>query len=142
MMTGDLVTFLLAQGPINELVGKGIRPVKSPSGSALPHITLEQIGAKHDRCNAGRTGLANDHYQITAWGRTDAEAEAVAQAISDAIGAAVNVMMGGTAVDHAEVTTERDMPVINASAQAITTFAKQLDVAIWHAEQGAILQVN
>lgn len=81
-MQVELRSLLLADGPLAELVGARIDWGVSPQGAPLPRVTMQLIGDNgQGHVFEGGDGLYQGRVQINCYGKSYAEAAAVASAV-------------------------------------------------------------
>ena len=65
-----LMTYLLAQSGITDLVGTRIHYVKAPQDVAKPYIVFFKVTGPRDHSHDGGTGLANPRFQFSIFSTT------------------------------------------------------------------------
>ncbi len=130
MMTDSLIAWLLAQPPIQSLVGTRIYPSLGQRDDTTPYLVVQQTSGKSPLAMDGPAGYAVDHYTISCWGATVAEATTAAGAVAGAIGGYRGVM-GSVYVQKADVIDQRDALYASPDVETLREFEKQIDVEIW-----------
>lgn len=77
----ELLRTLQGNPGVSELVGNKVFALLIPPGTRLPCVTFQRIGGRPANTLCGHSGLEEIDLQIDAWGRSYAEAKAVAKAV-------------------------------------------------------------
>lgn len=103
-----LVALLLADSGVSALVGTRIYPLKLPQDDGLPAIRFQRISGERVRTLDGPTGLVRPRIQIDAYGKTYAEAKAVAEAV-EALLDGYSGPAGTDQIEAVSLETDRDL---------------------------------
>lgn len=89
-----LQQFLASDATLSSLVGARIRPQKATQGDPTPYVAMSLSGSDRVRTlTEGSTGPCKATFQLEAWGSSEAQADAVRNAIRTAVG------LGATKLD-------------------------------------------
>lgn len=108
-MEADLIAYMLASSALTALVSTRIWPVSRPSNSALPAITVTRISGSPEYADDGEIGVENARVQVDCWGTSYASVAAVADAVTNRMSAAADVVQGSTTFVLVMVDDRRDM---------------------------------
>jgi hypothetical protein len=81
-----LAQLLLSHAPVTAIVGTRVFPERRPQGTDLPCVTYTRIGGSSIQSLDTRDTLAWAQYQVEAWAKDYATAEALAKEIRDRLG--------------------------------------------------------
>jgi hypothetical protein len=84
MIEQDLHDYMTADAGISALVGGKVYPVEMAEEPVYPVITYQKISGAREHTLDGAPTSATPRWQITSWGRTYAEAKALADAVEAA----------------------------------------------------------
>jgi hypothetical protein len=131
-MKAALRSRLLTDAGIAALVGSRIAWAARPRRSELPSIALHLISAPRDYTMAGPSGLVNSRVQVDCWALTNAEADAVADAVNTAL-SGLRAEVNGVQFQGAFLENETDY-TDDASAPDDVLARVSQDYSIWHSE--------
>lgn len=129
MIETDLVAFIKAYAPVNNIINGRIHPMRLPDGAAFPAITYQRIsGPRVKTQQQSSKPLNNPRIQMNCWGGTrwlDAANLAVALKTLDGY----RGMWGTTRIDKVDVANDLDdyEPDLNL-------YVRRVDLIIWHKE--------
>ncbi len=85
---GAIRSHLMADPAVAPLVAARIYPMRLPQSPVLPALTIQLITGRWLISHSGRNSLRpGERYQVDCWSKTADGAEALAEAVVDAIGA-------------------------------------------------------
>lgn len=134
-MKALLTAHLLATAGVTDLVGGAdlarIHWDTLPAADAIPAVILTKIFTDRSRLYAGRIGQTLNRVQMDCWAATRLEADALRDAVLDAIGGLTSpplqfARLEGDPPDRVQVATGPD------AARATSLYAASLDVQLWH----------
>ncbi len=133
-MKAALITYLLAQTAITNLVGTRIRPNKLHSKDTRPAIVVMKGSSDHKRTFDGPIGAADSAFVIRCYGTDSVNADAIADAARLRLDGFGPGTMGTVSVS--EVIVEGDGDVFDKPADGSDDGfdAVDVDVTICHAE--------
>lgn len=129
-----LVARLRAHAGLMGLVGGRVYPRRIPSWQAtLPCLVYTKIEGPRGKILKGNSGVSNPLLQVSAWAATEAQAEAVAVQLRDAL-RPFRGTASGVSVQAISQEDERDSYDPPASAEEVGIYQVSIDVRIWHDE--------
>ena len=133
-LNASLYSFLTAQSPVTDLVSTRIYPAgEAPKTITYPYVTYQRISNRHERHTQGGAALAAPRYEINCWAQSNLDAEAVADAIREAMndfrGAFGSVQSRGCFLESDDSDIE---PPDDGSH--VSKHVTRLDFTIWHTE--------
>lgn len=111
---------VLNQPGVTALIGARLFPQTLPQGAAMPAVTLTRISRVGDQGQTG-PGLPVTRWQFDCWGATQAEADAVAEALIGALDARRDVVPGVSFVEND----------VDGYEPTTTRWRRIVDVMIW-----------
>lgn len=130
-MEEALTNHLLAQAGLVALVGNRITWVRRPQGSALPAVVLHVISRTPGYTMVGPVNATPQRIQTDCWGKTYADAKAVARQVTAALSGA-SMTVGGVAFLGSFKEGERDAFDQGAAGEALK--GVNMDFIIWTRE--------
>lgn len=122
MIEETLVNRLLATPALTALVGDRIKPVRNDEDTALPALSYQLISRSSEYTHDGE-GISSPRYQLTALGRTYAEAVAVI--------AACKIPLSGVRwPDGSSSMCENEMDGWNQQSRGTGVYVRRLDVVV------------
>jgi hypothetical protein len=125
-----IITYLLAQPSVNNLVGSRIYPGTRLQASSLPAITVTRIAGGPLYADDGECDLNNPQLQIDCWGSTYTSAKLLAKAVLAVLSAHVGTS-GTVEIQYIMLDAERDLQETGAN-QSEYLFRTSMDFTIWH----------
>jgi len=112
-ITAALLAYLKTVSAITSLIGSGtaarVYPDDLKQGCDMPAVTLTRVGGSPAMYLGGRSGLNDATFVVTSYGANRAAADALDNAIFDALGSSGNQTMGSVKVtDTAATDGSRD----------------------------------
>lgn len=95
----DLRAAVLAQSSVAALIGARLYPQTLPQGATLPAMTMTLISRVGEQGHSNG-GLALRRWQFDCWGESQADADAVADALVAAMDATADVAAGPSFVEN------------------------------------------
>ncbi len=132
-MKTALITYLLAQTAITNLVGTRIKPNRLDE-TTLPAIVVRKSGGEHIRTFDGPIGCAQPSFTIRCYGTSSLQADAVADAVRLRLDGFGPGTMGTVSVKEVVVEDEDDVFDPPADGSDDGFYAVDVDVRITHAE--------
>jgi len=126
-----LMTYLLAQSGITDIVDTRIYFVKAPQDVAKPYIVFFKVTSPRDHSHDGGTGLANPRFQFSIFSTTYGEAKNIATAVQTALQGYTGTMGGDGGVYVTAVTYEDENDFYENETKL---FHVAVDYAFWHEE--------
>ncbi|MEM9019940.1 MAG: DUF3168 domain-containing protein [Planctomycetota bacterium] len=108
-----------------------IYPQRAPSGTPLPYAVYHRISPERQYHLGGFAGCTRELIQVDAWADTPAEAEAMADALIDAM-EVQQVQAGGILIESIELQSQRDTDQDPQDGRDLPVFGSSLDFRIWH----------
>jgi len=126
-----LMTFLLAQTGITDLVGTRIHFVQAPQDTETPYLVFQKISGVREHSHDGASGLANPRFQFSAFAETYSAAKGVIAALQTALDGYTGTMggVGGVYVGAALYEDENDL-----GREDSGLFGVSADYFFWHEE--------
>jgi len=127
-----LMTFLLAQSGITDLVGQRIHFVQAPQDVESPYLVISKISGVREHSHDGSSGLAHPRFQLSAFADTYGAAKAIIAAVQAVLQGYSGTMggAGGVAVNGAFYEDENDLDPGDGTG----LFGVAADYIIWHSE--------
>lgn len=129
MIGGALVALLEGDFHVAGLIGDRIYPQVLPQDPTLPAVTYRRISAIRVRSQDGPSGVARPRYQLDAWSRSYAEADAVAAAVRTRLDG-YRGDIGGETIQGAFADVDRDL-----YDEALRLHGRSADYLVWHEEE-------
>jgi hypothetical protein len=123
---------LLDDAATAALVGQNVDWLTRPRAGSLPALTLQMIERGQDYSHDGPSATFGSLVQLDAWGRTQAEADAVALAAIGELHAAVTAAHSGKTIAFTggQVEGDRDLPAERLDGGA-EVYRQSADIRIW-----------
>lgn len=136
-MSGALVARLGQVAGVTALLGSGanvrVYPLVIPERAELPAATYQLISGNHKEHVAGSSGVARPRVQITSWARSYREAEALRDAIRQAI-QGQHWVADGTTVTHVSCAGDGDIPSASPQIETERLYGLWADYIVTHHE--------
>jgi len=126
-----LMTYLLAQSGITDLVSMRIHFVIAPQAVAKPYIIITKIDSPRDHSHDGGTGLANPRFQLSIFATKYGDAKNIAAAVQSALQGYTGTMGGAGGVYVTAVTYEDENDFYENETGL---FHVAVDYKMWHEE--------
>lgn len=129
----SVLAYLLTKTGVTSLVVDRIYTGLRPQGEALPAITIHKISAGPEHDLDGAAGNANPRIQIDCWAGTDLEADALAEAVRNAMDGFTGTM-GSHHIDVALLDDGSDDQAVPIDGSDVSTYRVTQDYLIRHTE--------
>ena len=80
-----VVSYLLADRAVSELVGTRLYPERFPAGATMPVVTYQRIFGAEEINHDGPSGLARARLQLDCWSESYGGAVALGKAVTSAL---------------------------------------------------------
>lgn len=114
---------------LTALISNRIYPLKAPQDAIYPLVVIQRVSGPRVYSHDGASGLAYPRFQISSWGRSAAEAKAVANQVRIGMNGFKGTMGDDVEVDACFLATELDR--YDPETERYGTL---LDFIIWHHE--------
>ena len=84
-MADALYSRLSGFAGLSALVAARVYPLRAPQGAALPYVTFQRVHAERESAMGVDVGVVHARIQVSAWGKTFTEAEAVKEQVRAAL---------------------------------------------------------
>lgn len=125
-----MVDYLLAQATITNLVGQKIEPFKTNQKIASPYIVYLLRSKNAKQCLSGSSGLEKCHYQLDVYAETEAQVNAIIDALRDLFADGYRGSMGSVTVPYAYIDDIMHVIELNYGAADVWPFHKALILCI------------
>ena len=133
-----MIAELRADTGVAALVDERVFKKVAPQGKPLPYITVQRISNSHVHHLTAASGLADARVQVSCWDTSDSGAEALAEAVREALDGFTQDTLGSgdnTAdVRRISLDNDRDHFVPSTVGSDIGTHGMILDFDVWYGE--------
>jgi len=126
-----VLTELLADSGVTDLVGERIYYVKAPQDVGKPYVVFFKASAPREYSHDGASRLARPRFQFSCFATTYYEAKQIAEAIRAAIEAFSGTMGGDGGVEVGSCVCLNESDIYEENTQL---FHLAIDYLIWHKE--------
>ena len=126
-----LMTYILAQTGITDLVSTRIYFVEGPQETAKPYLVINKIDGPREHSHDGSSSLAHPRFQLTAFAETYSGAKNIISAVQTALQGYSGTMGGESGVAVGAVLYE-DETDLERGGQGL--YGVSADYIIWHEE--------
>lgn len=133
-----LVVELRANAGVAAIVATRVFRGIAPQGQALPYLTLQLISNDHQDHMTAASGLADARIQVSSWDKTEHGAEALANAVREALDGFTQATLGGSGytadVRRISLEGEAENYVAPMAGDDVGVFGVMQDYGIWYGE--------
>lgn len=127
-----LMTYLLAQSGITNLVSRRIHFVRAKQGTTPPYIVMTKISGPRKHSHDGSSQLAHPRFQFSCFAKTYGAAKGVTAALQAALQGYSGTMGGGSGVAVGNVIYEDETDLDPGDNNEL--FGIAADYIIWHTD--------
>jgi len=126
-----ILTELLGQSGLTDLIGERIYYVKAPQDVDTPYIVFFKVSAPREHSHDGASGLAHPRFQLSIFATTYYEAKQIAEQVQTALQAYSGTMGGAGGVEVGASFYENETDIWEEGQKLYHIAA---DYLIWHEE--------